>query len=469
VLVCGFGFGIAVMADLLGVGEIILEQARAPALRGGGDLVVSGIAGEIPSARFVLASLLRGPALGERAVVSAPSSEARLYLIQGDRVTGIDARGGIPSLEQAIGDVETSGVESWRDEPGDLAWTSPDAAEILREMDRFHPIPDVPERAASWAEWLYFNGSAAETRFYLSFIVGPRVDERRRGAVARLQLERDGRMTTYSETAEVDEDDLLARAPNIRIGRSEVRLEGLRYRATLFLKGEAISGPGSGTVEGEITLEASPGRSLPPFTVRGARGWVSGYVVPVLSGAIEGTLHTREGTISLDGGSGYHDHNWGFWEGVTWHWGQIAHDDLSFVWGRILPPEDAADPKRVPGFLGVLGPDGPVAFSSQVRIVENRAESGEPRTIEVVATGVSLRLVMRLEVDSVVRTRVGGAARSGGGPLDFLQMRSLYRVEGHIGSRQIDFEAPGAAETFLERSEYHPGGSAPPDPNRGQP
>ena len=32
-------------------------------------------------------------------------------------------------------------------------------------MDRFHPIPDVPARAASWAEWLYFNGRAATRTF----------------------------------------------------------------------------------------------------------------------------------------------------------------------------------------------------------------------------------------------------------------------------------------------------------------
>jgi hypothetical protein len=468
VLVCGFGFGIAVMAALLGVGEVILEQARSPALRGGGDVVVSGANGEIPSARFVLSSLLRGPALGERSVASSPSTGARLYLIEGDEVTAIDVRGGIPSLEKAMGDLETSGVESWRDAPGDLAWTSPDPAGILREMDRFHAIPDVAHRAESWAEWLYFNGSAGETRFYLSFIVGPRVDDLRRRAVVRLQLERNGQMTTYSETAEVDEGDLLARAPDIRIGRSEVRLEGQRYRATLRLGSEGTSGPGSGTVEGEIVLRASPGRSLPPFTVRGARGWMSGYVVPVLLGTIEGTLHTPAETISLDGGTGYHDHNWGFWEGVTWHWGQVAHDDLSFVWGRILPPGDAADPERVPGFLGVLGPDGPLGFSSNVKIIENRAASGEPRTIRVVARGGSLRFRMDLEIDSVVSTRVGSAATSEGRDLDFLQMRALYRVDGEIGSRRIEFEAPGAAETFVDRSGYHSEGSRL-NPKRGRP
>ena len=39
-LACGFGLGVSVMATLLGVGEVILEQARAPALVGGGDVIV---------------------------------------------------------------------------------------------------------------------------------------------------------------------------------------------------------------------------------------------------------------------------------------------------------------------------------------------------------------------------------------------------------------------------------------------
>src|SRR5206468_1129304 len=42
VLAGGFGFGVAVMASLLGVGDVILEQSRSAALRGGGDLVVVG-------------------------------------------------------------------------------------------------------------------------------------------------------------------------------------------------------------------------------------------------------------------------------------------------------------------------------------------------------------------------------------------------------------------------------------------
>src|SRR5258707_8647790 len=77
VLACGFGLGIAVMAALLGVGEVILEQARSPALRGGGDMIVWSPLGRIEDAPFVLSSV--------RALAKAasPSREATVYLMHG--------------------------------------------------------------------------------------------------------------------------------------------------------------------------------------------------------------------------------------------------------------------------------------------------------------------------------------------------------------------------------------------------
>ena len=77
VLACGFGLGIAVMAELLGVGDVILDQARSPALQGGGDLVVSGALGSVDNARYVL-SILRGMAAPRSQVVAAsPSRRSR--------------------------------------------------------------------------------------------------------------------------------------------------------------------------------------------------------------------------------------------------------------------------------------------------------------------------------------------------------------------------------------------------------
>ena len=76
VLACGFGLGIAVMAALLGVGDVILEQARSPELAGGGDMVVSGVFGTIDNAPFVLSSV-RG-----LAPAASPSRRATVYLLK---------------------------------------------------------------------------------------------------------------------------------------------------------------------------------------------------------------------------------------------------------------------------------------------------------------------------------------------------------------------------------------------------
>jgi hypothetical protein len=455
VLSGGFGLGIAVMASLLGIGDVILEQARSPELAGGGDLLIAGAAGRVGSARFLTSSVMTAPPLAGRAVVASPTSRERLYLVRKDRTLAIRARGGIPSLERALGDAETAAIDVWQDRPTDRAWVAPDPGELLRGMDRFHPIPRVPERADSWAELLYFNGETWSTRFYLSFITGRLTEEGRREAVVRLQLERNGEVTNYSDYEEIDPDELLAHAPDLRIGGGSVRLEGLRYRLRLDLPEELDGGRSHAKeplrrVRGEIALLATPGRSMVPLTIRGARGWISGYVVPVLSGPLEGELIVGAERIAVDGGTGYHDHNWGFWEGVSWQWGQVAGEGLSFVFGRVHPPPEAADPDRMPGFMAVLGPDGPIGYSMDVTIRERNEPDGRPNGISVRSRGGTVDLTMELNVDDLVVSRVEGLMAVGR-ELDFLQMRATYRVSGRVGDRSIDFTAAGSAETFRGR------------------
>ena len=74
-------------------------------------------------------------------------------------------------------------ASAWTDAAADCAWAQPDPAAVLRAMDRFHPMPDVPARAASWAEWLYFNGRVGRRRV-LPDLSG-RADARRRQRVGR--------------------------------------------------------------------------------------------------------------------------------------------------------------------------------------------------------------------------------------------------------------------------------------------
>jgi hypothetical protein len=417
----------------------MLEQAHAPALKGGGDLVVGGPFGAIQSARFVLSSVLGARDLAPRIAAASPSKEARLFLIGSDGPIALSAHAGIPSLEKAIGDPEVASIEAWADTPADVRWANPPAGAVLRAMDRFHPIPDVPELASSWAEWLYFNARSRDgrLRLYLTFLVGARGSAPgRRMAGVRLQLDRDGQVSNYSARGEVDEALLLSDAPDLDIAGNRVRLENDRYHMTLAL----------GDLSGELVLDPARGQSMPPVTIRGAKGWVSGYTVPALAGSMRGTLTIGRETLSLSDASGYHDHNWGFWKGVRWQWGQVAHDDVSIVFGRLFPPADVADLTRIPGFLAVLGRDGPLGFSTDATIDDSRAGH-----VEVTAGGRTLDLRLSFTVESSVRSAMTMTQLPDSQPMNFVQLGGVYHVTGRIGERAVDFSERGAAETFEPR------------------
>ena len=456
VLAAGFGAGVAVMAILLGVAEVILRQAQSPALVGGGDVLVR-MGDQVP-ARLVLTGTLQSDALRDRIRASSPFHTSDLYLLTAGRTVRVSARGGVPSLERLVGDRETGGTANWRDSSADDAWTHETPDRVLKQLDRFHAIPDAPTWQTSWAEWLYFNGRSGQTRFYLTFLAGPRDQAGRRAAGVRLQLERNGRMETYTVSASVPEA-AFETAPDLTIGANSVRLDGLQYRIRLDLRGAD-----GRKVAGELTLVASPGQLVPPIEMTGLQGWVTGYVVPVMAGRLGGSLSVNGESISLDGGTGYHDHNWGFWEGVSWQWGQVQHDGLSLIYGRVFPPAEAADPERLPGFAGVLGPDGPLAYATDVRISETNDAAGRPQRIEIVARGAALDVQIRFDVESTTLTRMNQGAMANG--LNFLQLRGRYAVSGRAGNRRLDFIAPGAAETFRGGAPSQSGPSGPLDERR---
>jgi hypothetical protein len=316
----------------------------------------------------------------------------------------------------------------------------------LRGMDRFHQVPEIPVRSASWAEWLYFRGQSGDVRFYLTFMAGPKRPDGQRAASVRLQLDRGGRLINYSDTASLNEAELLASAPDITIGRSRVRLEGMAYRITLDLPEEVNRGvaPAGRRVRAEMVVEGTPGRSLAPFVMRGAGEWLSGYVVPVMSGRLGGSITIGGETVTL-AGSAYHDHNWGFWEGVSWRWGQVQHQGMSYLYGRVYPPPDVADETRLPGFLMALSPDGSAGYATHVTITEtDNPATGHPARIVVEGRGDNLVLKMDLTVESAIVNKGGTVAL---GP-DFLQLQVTYRVTGRVGGRDVDFTEAGAAETF---------------------
>lgn len=438
VLAAGFGVGVAVMAILLGIAGIVLEQAQAPALAGGGDVTIR-LSLAAP-ARLVLSGTLQSEALRHRVRAAGASHSTDLYLLSNGKATRVEAHGGIPSLERAVGDPESLQVPAWRDTEADAAWAHDSPDKVLRQVDRFHGVPDAPAWSGSWAEWLYFNGRSADARFYLTFLAGPRTTGDMRSAAVRLQIERNGVMETFGATTEVPAADF-THAPDLSIGASSVKLDGMRYHIHLD-----VTDARQRRAFGDLTIEASPGRLVPPLEIAGARGWRTGYVVPVMSGTLDGMLTIDGEPVSLAGGTGYHDHNWGFWQGVSWQWGQAQQGDLSIIFGRVFPPRDAADPDTIPGFVGVLGPDGPLGYATDVRITETNDDRGRPQRIAVRARSTSIEIDLTFDVASSVTTSMTRGPL--GQNVDFLQMRGEYSVAGRAGTRSIDFRAQGAAETF---------------------
>ena len=460
VLAGGFGLGVSVMASLLGVGDVMLEQARSPALAGGGDLVIAGDFGEVQSARYILSGVMSAPPLQGRARAVSPSLRSLVYLMPRDEdedPVAVEVRGGIPSLGRALGNEETAGVAVWTDTAVDREWVSPDHDDVVRAMDRFHAIPDAPEWADGWAEWLYFNGQAGQARFYLTFLIGPMRGEGRRAAGVRLQLDDGGRFRSYSESAEVDAVAVLSGAPDLTIGRSQVRLVDGRYLISLdFPPADVVSGSDTTAdasgVTGEIALEASLGRSLPPLTIRGARGWTSGYTVPVMSGALSGRLTVGGAELSLDGGSGYHDHNWGALDRCVVAMG-------AGPWGGPVV--------RLRSGLPTGRRGGPGAHS---RILDGHRRGRSDRLRHTVVdrggrrsgdrcaaagrgrvAGVHGRAPPRGRHRGRCDDPHGSRGLRGGAGLDFYQLRARFHVVGRVGDRTIDLTAPGSAETFRGR------------------
>jgi hypothetical protein len=116
------------------------------------------------------------------------------------------------------------------------------------------------------------------------------------------------------------------------------------------------------------------------------------------------------------------------------------------VYGRIFPPADVADPARVPGYLALLGPDGPLAFAAGVTIDD--AQLGR---VNIKGKSRDVDLQMAFVADETVRTAMDLIGAPSVTPLDFIQMGGAFRVTGTAAGRSLDFDARGSAETFKPR------------------
>lgn len=347
------------------------------------------------------------------------------------------ASGALPDQERSLGVVLPP---VWKNTVSDNEWLNPTPFELYSELDHFHPDTS---HSPSWGEWHYFNfvDTLQDLYGYISFITGGDIPRGLGKGLVSLQLKRKEhpaeRYTMLVAGAEVGISDS---TPDLRIGNCSVSFKDSSYQLTLRLPG----------AKGALSFNPAPRMYSPPLEVS-RPGFISGYVVPALSGKLSGELSTPKGAIHLQQALGYHDHNWGTWSGVHWDWGQASDGTTALVFGTVKTPALGAQQGGyfcavvdTSGFLSLIRPD--TVLYEGWKQKDGVFMPGRIRFAKENPNGDSLEV--EVDVQEAIATDLGMAAgtKSDG---KFLQMRGNYIVKGRLHGREVSFEAPGAGETFL--------------------
>jgi hypothetical protein len=476
-LLVGYGLGVGVMIVLLAIGEALLIQARDEKLVGGGTVTVlpeglnvelmktGGVGGmffSIDRAQFVYRQLLAAPRQAAVIGAAAPQIEGKLlYLRTAAAEHAVRATGEIPSLTRAVGAAPSVVAGVWEDDAGDRRWVAPTQAELYAEMDRFHLPPDDLAHPESWAEWHYFNvlSEGRDRWYYLSYIIGGDIPHGNWGGQVLLSVREAGAETRrYSMRVEGEQVRFSTEHPDLDIGKATVRLTS---DARYVLRAELPAEGGGPPARVSLDLTPAPGAYFPGSTLTSG-AFTSGYAVPALRGSASGTICVGGRCERFDGAQGYHDHNWGVWQGVTWEWGSARAGGYSFLYGRVNVPDTIS--ARPPLFLYVVDSLG---FRALMRPDTIRYEDARTIVIGGVAVRVPARaimadirggdtLVVEIEVDDATGTDTRSpliergeseAARELERPY-FIQMKGVARIRGRLGGAPVAGEGTGFFETY---------------------
>lgn len=120
---------------------------------------------------------------------------------------------------------------------------------------------------------------------------------------------------------------------DVRIGDSYARFSGGRYEVRVEAEDDILDLVLEPTVPGWKPAGDAVDRL--PFPRFNTMGWL----VPAPMARARGSLLVGGKRVELEGGHGYHDHNWGeapiFHAVDNWHWGQVVSGDLGIIWSDI--------------------------------------------------------------------------------------------------------------------------------------
>jgi len=453
VLLLGFGVGVAVMIALLAVGDALLLQAQDRDVVSGGDLVllpagvdpevikvgaVTGMFLAIPNARFLVRQVLLGPRFGGTVEAASPEITDKLVYVRvrkGDSAAIMPARaaGLIPSAAQQSRSALAVPDPAWTDTADDRDWIAPSPADVLEAIDRFHRPISGPE-GRTWAEWWYFNFiDRSGLTGYISFIA----DREGKALVSVTMVTPGGEHVRWQETH-----------PATVLPYAMTAFEAGRHRAELRDGAYSVR-LRRPDFSADLRFRPVPHLYFPPVEWH-AGVFRSGYVVPALRASVNGVLRMGKETVRLDG-YGYHDHNWGIWQAVSWEWGTASVPEFALLAGLVRHPSLQAQQMLVAlyardadrtGLLGVLRASPPALSEWRPGPAIGGASVRVPGRLRYTAVNDAAdRLQIDITVRDVLATRVGKQV--------FLQMRGGYTVEGRVGGRTIMFSTEGFAETFV--------------------
>jgi hypothetical protein len=403
----------------------------------------------IPGARFLTRQVLLGPRYAATVAAASPEIVDKLVYVRtpNGRMFTARASGLLPEAARRAGSaLAVDLADPAAADPGGL---TPPWPVLLERLDRFH-TPPAGAAGRTWAEWWYFNLVAPDGSYaYLSMIA----DRARRVSVA-VEWRRPGRRTVRWLERHA-EGTLPVAGSSLAAGSHRIDLRDGVYHVRLRRRGFTA----------DLRWRPVPYAYVPPLELD--TGEVrSGYVVPVLRAAVTGRVVIGGEAVAVDA-VGYHDHNWGTWQAVTWEWGAVSTPEVALVAGGVrhpsLPDRDMVVSVYAlrgarPGVLGVLRApaptrtawrDGPRVGGARVRVparlryrATNRA--GDWLDVEVVVQTVTATL----PVAAGATATDAGAARSWGREV-FLQMHGRYTVRGVVGGWRLALAAQGFAETFV--------------------
>ncbi|MGH7671203.1 MAG: hypothetical protein ACRENQ_17095 [Gemmatimonadaceae bacterium] len=477
-LLVGYGLGVGVMIVLLSIGTAMLTQARSERLVGGGEVTVlpegidvevmktGGLGGmflSIDHARFIYRQLLASPRLARDVTAAAPQVVGKLvYLTLPDgRQQAVLATGQIPSRNVAVGAGAELAAGTWADDSLDREWIAPTPYQLRNEIDHFHLPPQAVAHDPSWAEWHYFNVLSADTqqRAFISFIVAGQVPDGRWGGQVLVTLHAHGRPERrFVANVPASRVRFSTTSADLAIGESSVTvLPDGRYRVHAAAREERTGAP----LTLDLTVTPEPGAYFPGVSMS-TDSLVSGYVVPALRAAADGSICVRGACERYHDVQAYHDHNWGVWRGVSWEWGAGRAGQLGILYGRVEQQSGSRTLRPLfvyvtdsAGFLAVFRPRD-IAYTDGDTIVVNGHRVAVPSRGEMtdVRGDDSLRVVIEVQNATGTDTRTPliergetGAARALALPY-FIQMKMLLHVSGCVHGVPIGGTGAGFFETY---------------------